>query len=76
MLSRIAFAAAFALAGALPAPALAAHSEHYMTLSGAFPAHKVVGNIYFVGSKGQASYLITTPQGNILINSGLVEARP
>jgi metallo-beta-lactamase class B len=41
-----------------------------------FPPHKVVGNVYFVGSKGQASYLITTPQGNILINSGLVESPP
>jgi len=41
-----------------------------------FPAHKVAGNVYFVGSKGQASYLITTPKGNILINSGLVESPP
>jgi metallo-beta-lactamase class B len=36
-----------------------------------FPAHHVIGNIYYVGSKGQANYLITTPQGNILLNSGL-----
>ena len=36
-----------------------------------FPAHHVAGNIYFVGTKGQANYLITTPQGNILINSGV-----
>jgi metallo-beta-lactamase class B len=36
-----------------------------------FPAHKVVGNVYYVGSKGLASYLITTPEGHILINSNL-----
>jgi metallo-beta-lactamase class B len=36
-----------------------------------FPAHHVVANIYFVGSKGQANYLITTPAGNILVNSGI-----
>ena len=36
-----------------------------------FPAHHVAGNIYFVGTLGQANYLITTPQGNILINSGI-----
>ena len=36
-----------------------------------FPAHRVIANIYYVGSKGQANYLITTPQGNILLNSGL-----
>ena len=26
-----------------------------------FPAHKVVGNVYYVGSKDLATYLITTP---------------
>lgn len=34
-----------------------------------FPAHKVIGNVYFVGSAELASFLITTPQGDILINS-------
>ena len=34
-----------------------------------FPPHKVIGNIYYVGTKTLSSYLITTPQGNILINS-------
>jgi metallo-beta-lactamase class B len=36
-----------------------------------FPAHRVIGNIYYVGSKGLASYLIATPEGHILINSNL-----
>jgi metallo-beta-lactamase class B len=36
-----------------------------------FPPHKIADNLYYVGSKGLASYLITTPQGNILINSSL-----
>ena len=36
-----------------------------------FPPFRVAGNLYYVGSKGLASYLITTPQGNILINSDL-----
>jgi len=36
-----------------------------------FPGHRVMGNVYYVGSKGLASYLITTPQGHILINSSL-----
>ena len=34
-----------------------------------FPPHKVVGNIYYVGTKSLAVFLIVTPQGNILINS-------
>ncbi|MGA7906545.1 MAG: hypothetical protein WCA16_03985, partial [Candidatus Sulfotelmatobacter sp.] len=25
-----------------------------------FPAHRMIGNIYYVGSRGLASYLITT----------------
>lgn len=37
----------------------------------AFPAFKVAGNVYYVGSRGLANYLITTPQGHILINSDL-----
>jgi len=41
-----------------------------------FPPHRVVGNVYYVGSKGLASYLITTPQGNILINSSLESSVP
>jgi metallo-beta-lactamase class B len=36
-----------------------------------FPPHRVVANVYYVGSKGLASYLITTPQGHILINSSM-----
>jgi metallo-beta-lactamase class B len=35
----------------------------------AFPPHKVIGNIYYVGTKSLAVFLITTPAGNILINS-------
>jgi hypothetical protein len=35
----------------------------------AFPPHKVVDNIWYVGTESLASFLITTPQGHILINS-------
>jgi metallo-beta-lactamase class B len=36
-----------------------------------FPAFRIAGNLYYVGSKGLANYLVTTPEGNILINSDL-----
>ncbi len=36
-----------------------------------FPPHHIAGNLYYVGSEDLASYLIVTPQGNILINSAL-----
>jgi metallo-beta-lactamase class B len=35
----------------------------------AFPPHKVVGNVYYVGTRTLSSYLITTPAGDMLINS-------
>jgi metallo-beta-lactamase class B len=41
-----------------------------------FPAHRVIGNVYYVDSKDLASYLITTPDGHILINSGFEETVP
>ena len=34
-----------------------------------FPAFRIADNLYYVGSKGLASYLIATPEGHILINS-------
>src|SRR5499426_3983927 len=34
-----------------------------------FPPHKIIGNIYYVGTKTLSSFLIVTPQGNILVNS-------
>ena len=36
-----------------------------------FPAFRIAGNLYYVGSKGLASYLVTTPEGHILINSNM-----
>src|ERR1051326_5894939 len=34
-----------------------------------FPPHKIVGNIYYVGMRTLSSFLVVTPQGNILIKS-------
>jgi metallo-beta-lactamase class B len=41
-----------------------------------FPPHRIVGNVYYVGTRGLASYLITTPEGSILINSSLETSVP
>ena len=35
-----------------------------------FPPYRIIGNIYYVGSNAIAQYLITTPQGHILLDSG------
>src|SRR5215467_11534629 len=34
---------------------------------------KVIDNIYYVGTNGLAVYLITTPQGHILVDTGVPE---
>src|SRR5947209_7538722 len=34
-----------------------------------FPPHKIIGNIYYVGTKSLAAFLIVTPQGHILVNT-------
>jgi metallo-beta-lactamase class B len=36
-----------------------------------FAAHRIVGNIYYVGGWDLASFLIVTPEGHALINTGL-----
>jgi len=34
-----------------------------------FPPHKIIGNVYYVGTETLASFLVTTPQGHIIINT-------
>jgi metallo-beta-lactamase class B len=41
-----------------------------------FPPHRIAGNLYYVGSKDLAAFLVTTPDGNILINSNLESSVP
>ena len=41
-----------------------------------FPPHKVMDNLYYVGTKELATFLITTPQGNILMNSNYEASVP
>ncbi len=41
-----------------------------------FPPHRVIGNVYYVGTSFLASFLITTPRGDILINTSYAESVP
>jgi metallo-beta-lactamase class B len=41
-----------------------------------FPAFRIAGNLYYVGSKDLASYLVTTSSGDILINSSYQASVP
>src|SRR5262245_43096460 len=41
-----------------------------------FPPHKVMDNFHYVGTKELASFLIVTPEGNILMNSNYESSVP
>ena len=41
-----------------------------------FPPFRMVGNVYWVGTYDLSTYLITTPGGHILINTGLTQTIP
>jgi metallo-beta-lactamase class B len=34
-----------------------------------FPPHKIVGNVYYVGTRTLSAFLVVTPQGHVLIDS-------
>jgi len=61
---------------AMPSLALAQTVEDRTQDRVAFPSHKVIGNVYSVGTGTLNSYLITTPQGHILINTNFEETVP
>ncbi|TKC10903.1 subclass B3 metallo-beta-lactamase [Pedobacter polaris] len=64
--------------------ALASLSSHAQTVkepkdtpsewSKPYPPFRIVGNLYYVGTYDLACYLLTTAQGNILINTGLANS--
>jgi metallo-beta-lactamase class B len=61
---------------ALPSLATAQTVEDRTQDKVAFPAHKIMGNLYYVGTGTLNSFLITTPQGHILINTNFEDTIP
>jgi metallo-beta-lactamase class B len=41
-----------------------------------FPPHRIADNLYYVGSKGLSTYLVTSPSGHILINASFERTIP
>ena len=41
-----------------------------------WPPHNIIDNIYYVGTRNLGSFLITTPEGHVLINSSYEETLP
>jgi metallo-beta-lactamase class B len=57
----------------LPASMFAAENPGWTTPIAPF---RITDNVYYVGSKDLASYLVVTPKGDILINSSLESSPP
>ena len=53
-----------------------AHADANPDWSTPLPPFQIADNLYYVGSRDLASYLITTPKGNVLINANLASAPP
>lgn len=62
--------------GAISSPAQAQTVEDRTQDRVAFPSHKIIGNVHSVGTGTLNSYLITTAQGHILINTNFEETVP
>jgi metallo-beta-lactamase class B len=41
-----------------------------------FPPHKIIGNLYYVGTRSLAAFLVATPEGHILINTNYEASVP
>src|SRR5215510_3667596 len=59
-----------------PAGANAQADEERRSWNQPVKPFRIIGNIYYVGASDVTSYLIVTPQGNILLDSGFAETVP
>jgi len=71
----LALAATLALAFALAGPGSARAYDNPAWTEPQAPFH-IVGDVYYVGSKGLAAYLIASPQGDVLIDGTVAENAP
>lgn len=60
----------------LLAPLLASSAQVHPEWTATIAPFRIADNLYYVGSRDLASYLITTPAGNILINANLESSPP
>ncbi len=58
------------------AAVFAQKSESERAMNQPVEPFKIIGNIYYVGASDVTSYLLTTPQGHILIDGGFEETVP
>jgi metallo-beta-lactamase class B len=57
-------------------PAIAQYAPANAKWNQPVPPFRIADNLYYVGAEGVASYLITTPAGDILLDTGFTETVP
>jgi metallo-beta-lactamase class B len=62
------------LLAAIAAPAQTA--EQLRDMNQPFAPFRIIGNIYYVGASDVTSYLIRTPDGDILLDGGFAQTAP
>ncbi len=59
-----------------PAPDAASWKKIFDSFKAPAPPRHLVGNIYYVGASGVSAYLVATPEGHILIDTGFADTVP
>jgi metallo-beta-lactamase class B len=59
-----------------PSPAFAQADDASRAMNQPVKPYRVIANIYYVGASDVSSFLITTPNGHILLDSGFIETVP
>jgi metallo-beta-lactamase class B len=62
--------------GVAPVPGRAWIEQLFAGLKAPVPPRRLVGDIYYVGTSGVSSFLITTPAGHILLDTGFEDTLP
>jgi metallo-beta-lactamase class B len=57
-------------------PAIAQDAQQRTAWNQPFTPFRVIGNVYYVGTRGLSAFLVTSPQGHVLIDGGLPESAP
>src|SRR3569832_2628504 len=60
----------------MAAAAVFAQGNGHDAFNKPWPAFKIIGNVYYVGTDDLGSFLINTPEGTILINSDFDDTVP
>ena len=75
-MKRLVLASVLALSAVMPASLLAQADPTSRSWNQPVEPYRIIGNVYYVGASDIASFLIATPEGHIILDSGFEETVP